>query len=260
MRALDVLKAVDAVAAEDTRHTATLLTHFGISKKLIAVHQHNEQQSAKVLLERLQSGECIALVTDAGTPAISDPGAIVVDVLRESGVNVVPIPGPSAVITALSASGIKSNGFLFYGFLPSSGSQRRKILEKLIVQEFTLVFYEAPHRIVECISDMLQTFGESRRITIVRELTKTFETYHRSTLDEALIWLKNDSNQQRGEFVLMLEPDILQDLPPISSEAERTLKILLTDLPLKQAVKLTSEITSEKKNILYEFALKYKNE
>lgn len=258
LRALEVLKSVDAIAAEDTRHTSHLLSHFAIQKKLIAVHEHNEQQSAQILLGRLQAGESIALVTDAGTPGISDPGAIVVNVLREAGINVVPVPGASAVIAALSASGITANGFLFYGFLPASGSQRRKALESLKGYHSTLVFYEAPHRIVECIEDLDLVLGSERRITIARELTKTFETFHQCNLAEAKAWLESDSNQQRGEFVLLVETAPLVDAAPIDEEAERILRLLLTDLPLKQAVKLAAEITSVKKNLLYEFALKIK--
>jgi len=258
LRALEVLKSVDAIAAEDTRHTSHLLSHFAIQKKLIAVHEHNEQQSAQILLGRLQAGESIALVTDAGTPGISDPGAIVVNVLRDAGINVVPVPGASAVIAALSASGITANGFLFYGFLPASGSQRRKTLESLKGYHSTLVFYEAPHRIVECIEDLDLVLGSERRITIARELTKTFETFHQCNLAEAKAWLESDSNQQRGEFVLLVEAAPLVDAAPIDEEAERILRLLLTDLPLKQAVKLASEITSVKKNLLYEFALKIK--
>ena len=258
LRALEVLKSVDAIAAEDTRHTSHLLSHFAIQKKLIAVHEHNEQQSAQILLGRLQAGESIALVTDAGTPGISDPGAIVVNVLRDAGINVVPVPGASAVIAALSASGITANGFLFYGFLPASGSQRRKTLESLKGYHSTLVFYEAPHRIVECIEDLDLVLGSARRITIARELTKTFETFHQCNLAEAKAWLEADSNQQRGEFVLLVEAAPLVDAAPIDEEAERILRLLLTDLPLKQAVKLAAEITSVKKNLLYEFALKIK--
>ena len=175
LRALEVLKGVDAIAAEDTRHTSGLLSHFGISKKLIAVHQHNEQQSAEALVARLQAGESIALVTDAGTPGISDPGAIVVAAVRAAGFKVVPIPGASAAIAALSASGITQNGFYFVGFLPASGAARRKMLETLKAQTVTLVFYEAPHRIVECVQDLAKILGEARQITLARELTKTFE-------------------------------------------------------------------------------------
>ena len=260
LRALDVLKTVDAIAAEDTRHTSHLLSHFAIQKKLIAVHEHNEQKSAQLLLERLQSGESIALVTDAGTPGISDPGAIVVDVLREAGVNVVPVPGASAVIAALSASGITATGFMFHGFLPASGSQRRKSLEDLKAYSCTLVFYEAPHRIIECVEDLAKVLGGERRVTIARELTKTFETFHRCALQEAKIWLESDPNQQRGEFVLLVEAAVVVEEADISEDAERVLRLLLADLPLKQAVKLATEITGVKKNILYEFALKLKDE
>lgn len=260
LRALDILKSVDAVAAEDTRHTSGLLSHFGLSKKLIAVHQHNEQQSAQMLLQRLQAGENVALVTDAGTPGISDPGAIVVDVLREHGVKIVPVPGASAVVAALSAAGITNNSFMFVGFLPASGSQRRKQLEVLKSQTATLAFYEAPHRIVECVEDMANILGANRRITIAREITKTFETFHRCALAEATIWLNSDSNQQRGEFVLLVEAAPIVEAAAISEEAERILRLLLADLPLKQAVKLAVEITGIKKNELYEFALKLKND
>lgn len=260
LRALEILKTVDVIAAEDTRHTSHLLSHFAIQKKLIAVHEHNEQKSAQILLERLQAGESIALVTDAGTPGISDPGAIVVDVLREAGVKVVPVPGASAVIAALSASGITSNGFMFYGFLPASGSQRRKTLEGLKTNLTTLVFYEAPHRIIECVEDLVTVLGGERRITIARELTKTFETFHRCALQDAKIWLESDPNQQRGEFVLLVEAAALVEQADISEDAERILRLLLADLPLKQAVKLATEITGVKKNILYEFALKLKDE
>lgn len=260
LRALEVLKTVDVVAAEDTRHTSHLLSHFAIQKKLIAVHEHNEQKSAQILLERLRAGESIALVTDAGTPGISDPGAIVVDVLREAGVKVVPVPGASAVIAALSASGITANGYVFYGFLPASGSQRRKTLEALKGYSSTLVFYEAPHRIIECVEDLAKVLGGERRITIARELTKTFETFHRCVLQDAKGWLESDPNQQRGEFVLLVEAAAVVEEADISEDAERILRLLLADLPLKQAVKLATEITGVKKNILYEFALKLKDE
>jgi len=260
LRALEVLKLVDAIAAEDTRHTSGLLSHFGISKKLIAVHEHNEHQSAEKLLLQLNAGENIALVTDAGTPGISDPGAVVVDYVRKAGIKVVPIPGVSAVITALSASGIAQNGFLFHGFLPASGAARRKALEALKAQTVTLVFYEAPHRIVESIVDMTNVLGAERRITIARELTKTFETIHTCNLADAEAWLQADSNQQRGEFVLLVEAAAIKDADEISEDTLRILKLLLADLPLKQAVKLATEITAEKKNVLYELALKLKTD
>ena len=258
LRALEILKSVDAIAAEDTRHTSGLLSHFGISKKLIAVHQHNEQQSAEALVARLRSGENIALFTDAGTPGISDPGAIVVAAARAAGFKVVPIPGASAAIAALSASGITQNGFYFVGFLPASGAARRKMLESLSAQTVTLVFYEAPHRIVECVQDLAKILGEARQITLARELTKTFETIHTCSASRMDAWLKADANQQRGEFVLLVEPAPLVESEEISAEAQAVLKCLLVELPLKQAVKLATEITNEKKNKLYEAALAMK--
>lgn len=260
LRALDILKSVDAIAAEDTRHTSGLLNHFGISKKLIAVHEHNEHQSAEKLLQQLNAGESIALVTDAGTPGISDPGAVVVDLVRKAGIKVVPVPGASAVIAALSASGITQNGFLFHGFLPASGAARRKQLEALKTQTVTLVFYEAPHRILECVADLCLVLGADRRITFARELTKTFETFYSCNLSEALAWLGADSNQQRGEFVLLVEAPAQKDADAIPEDAVRVLKLLLAELPLKQAVKLATDITQLKKNDLYEFALQLKNE
>ena len=260
LRALEILKTVDAIAAEDTRHTSGLLSHFGISKKLIAVHQHNEQQSAEKLLVQLKNGESIALVTDAGTPGISDPGALVVNIVRKAGVKVVPIPGVSAVIAALSASGIVQNGFYFHGFLPASGAARRKVLEDLKSQIVTLVFYEAPHRIIESVQDIAKVLGEYRQVTFARELTKTFETIYTCASSEASAWLQADANQQRGEFVLLVEaaPVVEAEAQEISEEAQRVLKCLLAELPLKQAVALATEITREKKNDLYEFALKLK--
>lgn len=260
LRGIEILKAVDAIAAEDTRHTSGLLSHFGISKKLIAVHEHNEHQSAEKLLILLKAGEDIALVTDAGTPGISDPGAIVVDLVRKAGVKVVPIPGASAVIAALSASGIAQNGFLFHGFLPASGAARRKVLEALKTQAVTLVFYEAPHRIVESVDDIAKVLGEDRKITIARELTKTFETIHTCQTSLASAWLQADANQQRGEFVLLVETAAVKDAEEIPEETVRVLKLLLAELPLKQAVKLATEITHEKKNVLYEFALQLKQQ
>ena len=258
LRALDILKSVDAIAAEDTRHTSGLLSHFGISKKLIAVHEHNEQQSAEKLLAQLNNGESVALVTDAGTPAVSDPGAVVVNAVRKAGVKVVPIPGVSAVIAALSASGITQNGFYFHGFLPASGAARRKILAQLKSQSVTLVFYEAPHRIVESVEDIANVLGVERQLTFAREMTKTFETFYTCPAGLAGTWLQADTNQQRGEFVLLIEPAAVVEAQEISEEAQRVLKCLMAALPLKQAVALATEITSLKKNDLYEFALTLK--
>ena len=258
LRAIETLKMADAIAAEDTRHTSGLLSHFGISKKLIAVHEHNEHQSAEKLLVQLKKGDNIALVTDAGTPGISDPGAIVVKIVREADIKVVPIPGVSAVVAALSASGITQNGFYFHGFLPASGAARRKVLESLKAQTVTLVLYEAPHRIVECVEDLAKVLGGERQLTFARELTKTFETIYTCAVSRASAWLQADANQQRGEFVLLIEAAPVVELQEISEEAQRVLKCLLAELPLKQAVALATEITNLKKNDLYELALSLK--
>jgi 16S rRNA (cytidine1402-2'-O)-methyltransferase len=258
LRALEVLKAVDVIAAEDTRHTSGLLSHYGIHQKMLAVHEHNERQSAEQLLNRLREGESVALVTDAGTPGISDPGAVVVGVVREAGLPVVPVPGASALIAAMSASGIRQNGFSFVGFLPASGSQRRKTLEALKKHTTTLVFYEAPHRVLDCVKDMTTILGGERRMTIARELTKTFETFHRCDLKDAATWLESDPNQQRGEFVLLVEALPAVEEAEINEKTEHVLKLLMAELPLKQAVKLTAEITGVKKNMLYEHGLKIK--
>ncbi len=258
LRALDVLKQVDAIAAEDTRHTIGLLRHFGISKPLMAVHEHNEQQSADGLLKRLQAGESIALVTDAGTPAVSDPGAVVVHAVRSAGIKVVPVPGASAVIAALSAAGIVQPGFCFEGFLPASGSQRRKRLEVLKSMPVTLVLYEAPHRILECVQDLQSILGGERQLTIARELTKTFETIHTASLTETVDWLQADSNQQRGEFVLLVHAVPAEKTQGLDDNTQRILKRLLLELPLKQAVALATDITGHKKNELYDAALALK--
>lgn len=259
LRAIETLKEVDAIAAEDTRHTSGLLSHFGISKKLFAVHEHNEQQSALKLIATLSAGESIALVTDAGTPGISDPGAVVVNLVRNAGFKVVPIPGVSAVIAALSVSGISQNGFMFHGFLPASGAARRKALDILKEHTVTLVFYEAPHRIIESIQDMAIVLGADRRVTFAREITKTFETIHTCLLSDAANWLTADINQQRGEFVLLVEAAPQKIAESLSDNTVRILKVLLAELPLKQAVKLAADITQDKKNDLYEYALTLKD-
>ncbi|MFL9610756.1 16S rRNA (cytidine(1402)-2'-O)-methyltransferase [Methylobacillus sp. Pita2] len=258
LRALDVLKAVDVVAAEDTRHTAGLLSHFAIQKKLVAVHEHNERKAGEQLIQRLQAGESVALVSDAGTPGISDPGAVAIAMAHEAGIRVVPIPGASAVVAALSVAGIATPGFQFHGFLPAGGSQRRSALQSLAEVAVTLVFYEAPHRVLDSVADMAAVLGPERTLTIARELTKTFETIHRLPLAEARAWLEEDANRQRGEFVLLVEPAPAKEVAPVDAEVQRVLTLLLDELPLKQAVKLATEITGAKKNALYELALSLK--
>lgn len=254
LRALDVLKAVDVIAAEDTRNSRKLLVHYSITKKMIALHQHNERVASKKILSLLEAGKSVAYITDVGTPGISDPGAILVNLAREK-YCVVPVPGANAALCALSAAGISTAHFLFYGFLPASKGTRRRKLEEIKSSPYVLVFYEAPHRILDCIEDLTEILGADREITIGRELTKLFETIHTCALGDALVWLNADTNQQRGEFVLIVSGAEVPDKSRISNQAEHTLKLLLKELPLKQAVKLTSDITNENKNQLYKMAL-----
>lgn len=258
LRALHVLALADAVACEDTRNTSGLLQRYGLSKTLLAAHQHNEREVADKIVERLRAGQRIALVSDAGTPAVSDPGARVVDAVRAAGLRVVPLPGASAAVTALSASGLVDAQFHFAGFLPAKAKQRETALQQLASMQAALVFYEAPHRIVETIQAMLAVFGPTRQVVLARELTKLFEDIHRCPLAEAPAWLEQDANRQRGEFVVLVEgaPDTDGD----QLEAERVLRILLAELPVKQAAALAAQITGQKKNALYERALAIKDQ
>lgn len=257
-RALDTLGSAHIVAAEDTRNTAHLLGHYGVSAKLVALHEHNERTAASGLIEALRQGKTIALVSDAGTPGISDPGAILVREARAAGIPVVPLPGPSAVICALSAAGTTTPHFLFYGFLPARPSARRKALETLQAHPYTLAFYEAPHRIEETVADLLAILGGEREIVFARELTKLFESIHACKLADAPAWLAGDANRKRGEFVLLVSGAPPEMETSINPEAQRVLKLLLAELPLKQAVKLAADISGEKKNALYDLALQLK--
>ena len=260
LRALDILAAVDVIAAEDTRTTAHLLTHHSITKKMMALHQHNERATAKKIVNLLAQGNSVALVTDAGTPGISDPGVILVNTVRDHGYEVVPIPGANAAVCALSAAGIAAPHFLFYGFLPASAGPRRRELEGLKSQPYTLVFYETPHRILECVAALAEVLGTHRQLVIARELTKLFETIHICTLDNALAWLQADTNRQKGEFVLLLSGAEVQKEEGLSDQTQYTLKLLLQELPLKQAVRLATDITGESRNMLYAQALALKKE
>ena len=258
LRGLHLLSIADAIACEDTRNTSHLLSRYGLNRPLLAAHEHNEREAADKIIARLRQGERIALVSDAGTPAVSDPGARIVDAVRNAGLQVIPLPGASASITALSASGLVNDRFCFVGFLPSKARQRENELNALLSQTATLVFYEAPHRIVETIDALLLVFGPSRQIVLARELTKLFETIHRCPLGAAPAWLAEDANHQRGEFVIVLE-----GAPPAeddSAEADRILQILLSELPLKQAAALAAQITGQKKNALYDRALQLKDQ
>lgn len=258
MRALDILKAADIVAAEDTRNSAHLLSTYGVRAKLVALHEHNERSASVKLIEALQAGKNVALVSDAGTPGVSDPGAILVRAVRDAGLAVVPLPGPNAAVCAFSAAGMETPHFLFYGFLPSRPGPRRKALEALRELPYALAFYEAPHRILETVADLLAVLGGERDITLARELTKMFESIHGCKLTDALAWLESDPNHQRGEFVLLVSGAPASEAAAVSSEAQRILQTLLAELPLKQAVKIAAEISGEKKNALYELALRLK--
>jgi 16S rRNA (cytidine1402-2'-O)-methyltransferase len=260
LRALETLKTAEVVAAEDTRHTAQLLGHFGIQTKLTALHEHNERSAGEKLVQMLQAGKSVALVSDAGTPGISDPGVVLVGMAREAGIAVVPIPGANAAIAALSAAGMAVPHFLFYGFLPARSSQRCSALQALRDLPYVLVFYEAPHRVLESVADLAAVLGDTRSITFARELTKTFETIYTCPLGEAHAWLQHDVNQQRGEFVLLVEAAPVAAEQAVGDGAQRTLETLLRELPLKQAVKLAAEITGAKKNALYQLALTLKPE
>ena len=253
-RALNSLAHADAIAAEDTRVTARLLEHHRLQGKLMAVHGHNEQRAADSIVEQLARGRIVALVTDAGTPAISDPGATVVKKARAAGFRVVPIPGPNAAVTALSAAGIGDGTFLFAGFLPAKPGLRRRALERLSTLPYTLVFYEAPHRVVECAEDMSAMLGPGRVLVIARELTKLFEQIHQCVLGEAAAWLREDTNRQRGEFVLIVEGATARS-ESAKLDWERVLTTLLAELPLAHAVKLACKLTGAKKNAVYARAL-----
>ena len=253
-RALESLARADAIAAEDTRVTARLLEHHRVQGKLIAVHGHNERRAADSIVEQLAQGKTVALVTDAGTPAISDPGATVVKKARAAGFKVVPIPGPNAAVTALSASGIADGPFLFAGFLPARPAARRKALDALSALPYTLVLYEAPHRVVECVEDMSAALGPERALVIARELTKLFEQIHRCRLGEAAAWLREDTDRRRGEFVLIAEGPAARN-ESAKLDWERVLTTLLGELPLAHAVKLACKLTGAKKNAVYARAL-----
>ena len=254
-RAVATLKSVNLVAAEDTRHSGRLLQHFNISTRLFALHDHNESARVDGLVAQMQAGESLALISDAGTPLISDPGYRLVAAVQAAGLQVVPVPGACAAIAALSAAGLASDRFIFEGFLPAKAVARRERLAALLGESRTLMFYEAPHRIAECLADMVTVLGAERRIVLARELTKAYETIRQLPLGEMQAWVASDLNQQRGEIVLVLEgaPAVVDAAD--WHEADRVLGILLAELPVKQAATLAAEITGLKKNALYERAL-----
>ncbi len=258
LRALEVLKAADIIAAEDTRVTIRLLNRHGIAGRLVAVHEHNERRGAERVTGLLAEGKTVALVSDAGTPGIADPGAQVVAAVRAAGYAVVPIPGPNAAAAVLSASGFEASRFLFCGFLPARAAERRRELAELVAQTALLVFYEAPHRVVGSVADLCAAFGGARHIVIARELTKIHENLHRCRLDEAVAWLEADDNHRRGEFVLVVEGAVAMNSSPAEIDIEAVLKTLLAELPVKQAVALAVKLTGGNRNALYKLALTLK--
>ncbi|MDH3978954.1 MAG: 16S rRNA (cytidine(1402)-2'-O)-methyltransferase [Gammaproteobacteria bacterium] len=253
-RAITVLGKVSLIAAEDTRHSRKLLNHYGIAARLQALHEHNERDISKRLLRKLADGHDIALISDAGTPLISDPGFVLVRAARQAGIRVIPVPGPSALIAALSVSGLPTDSFHFEGFLPAKAAARRERLSGLQYANTTLVFYESSHRIVDSLADMAACLGGERNATLARELTKTFETVHDGTLAELGDWIQADSNQQKGEFVVVVQGAVT-DPAALDAAARHTLEVLLAELPLRQAAALAAKISGVAKNRLYEYGL-----
>jgi 16S rRNA (cytidine1402-2'-O)-methyltransferase len=252
-RAREILATVGVVAAEDTRHSALLLRELGLERPLVSLHQHNERARAAELVGRLRAGENIALISDAGTPLISDPGYALLQAALEAGITVSPVPGPSAAIAALSASGLPSDRFCFEGFLPSRVSARRRRLEELAAETRTLVIYEAPHRIAACLADLAAVCGESRRACVARELTKHFETFYRGSLGKLALLAKSDENMARGESVVLIEGAAEQ--PAGSVQLDETLQILLGYLPPSAAAAAAAKLTGVRRNDAYERAL-----
>lgn len=254
-RAQSILRQVKLIAAEDTRHSRHLLNHFGITTTLQSLHEHNERQTSRILLQRLYAGDNIALISDAGTPLISDPGCHLIQLALAEQLTVLPIPGPSALISALSVAGFPADRFVFEGFLPAKKVARRQRLENLSKESRTLVFYEAPHRLLDCLNDMEQVFGKKREAVLVKELTKVFETVYRDRFSGILNWLSAPAERQKGEFVIVVQGFGVPDEKALSPETMRIFNLLRSELQLKKAAKLTSEITGASKNSLYAIGL-----
>ena len=255
-RALDTFAQVDLIAAEDTRHSGLLLSHYGIKKPFFALHDHNEQEKAHILVEKLKQGSNIALISDAGTPLISDPGFHLVRQCREAGIRVVPLPGACAAITALCASGIASDRFCFEGFLPAKSKARKDKLENIAEEDRTLIFYESTHRILDTLEDMQSVLGEERYIVLAREITKTWETITGNMIKNLREWLLEDANRTKGEMVLIVEGKPKSDNnDEISSQAVKALELIAEELPLKKAAAIVAELYGYKKNALYQFGL-----
>lgn len=253
-RAIAVLTEVDLIACEDTRHTQKLLQHLGVRKVLMSVHDHNERDRIQQVAEHLTAGRSMALVSDAGTPLISDPGYPLVEALRTMNHKVVPVPGPSALITALSAAGLPTDRFVFEGFLPHKAGGRRERLAPLANETATLVFYESKHRIIETLTLMAEAFGEQRQACVARELTKTFETFYQGTLAELIDALQADEHQTKGEFVVMVAGNP-EPATATAFDTDKLFRLLLAELPPKKAAAILADLTGENKKALYQQAL-----
>ncbi len=256
-RALNILKSVDVILAEDTRHSIQLLTSLGIKNNLSSLHAHNENDKSKHIIEQLLEGKSAALISDAGTPLISDPGYLLVKLAREHEIPVIPIPGACALITALCAAGVPCDSFLFLGFLPAKQNARKIKFESLRTQPHTLIFYESTHRILDCLNDLAEVYGETCKIVLAKELTKTFERFITGTIVAVKEWLLAEAAHVKGEFVLIIPP---REEIVAQAEHEELLSVLLAELPLKQAVGIACKLTHANKNEIYELALKLKNE
>lgn len=254
-RAVETLQTVALIAAEDTRHSSRLLAHFDIKTPCIAYHDHSDETRVDQLIAKLCAGDSIALISDAGTPLVSDPGYRLVRSARHAGIQVVPIPGACAMIAALSAAGLPSDRFAFEGFLPAKQAARCAQLQSLAADPRTLVFYEAPHRVLETLQDMRDIFGPEREVVMARELTKTFETIRGDKVGELVQWVDADSNQQRGEIVLLVHSAPKADNGAMTPEQIHIMKILLEELSVKQAASIGAKLTGLKKNFLYDWAL-----
>jgi 16S rRNA (cytidine1402-2'-O)-methyltransferase len=259
-RAIATLKGVSRIAAEDTRHSSRLLSHYGIDTPMVALHEHNEREVTSQLLDRLAAGDDLALISDAGTPLISDPGFCLVRAARAAGFRLVPVPGPAACIAALSVAGLPADHFVFEGFLPARSTARRRRLEALRNESRTLVFHESAHRIVECLADMADILGGNRPAVVARELTKVFETIESGELAALLIWLQADPDQQRGEFVVLVQGSPAAGNGTLDEATRQVLAVLVAELPLKQAVTLATKITGRSRNELYALALQMKQD
>lgn len=255
LRALNILKSVDLILAEDTRHSISLLTSLGIKNNLSSLHAHNESDKSKQIIELLVAGKSIALISDAGTPLISDPGFPLVKLARQFDVPVVPIPGSCALIAALCAAGVPCDSFIFLGFLPAKQQARKTKLQSLQAETHTLIFYESTHRIIECLNDIADVLGEHCELVLAKELTKTFERFIPGTVQEVKNWLLAEAAHCKGEFVLIIPP---RQSAPDKHSHEELLTVLLNELPLKQAVSIACKITKANKNELYDTALKLK--